>query len=103
MKDLTVDTVKPNDFDISHGLIGSPFRNTEKEIIAKNIIMLSRLNNDKWLSFTWEEYQEKCSHRPTSAEKEILDRFVAGGFLKIEDGIYSIQDKFIATLEKFIR
>ena len=103
MKELTVDAVKPNDFGKSCCLIGSPFRNSEKETVARNIIALSQLNNNVWLSFTWEEYKAKCKHEPTDAEKKVLDFLVEDGFLNIEDEVYSVQNKFIATLSKFIR
>jgi hypothetical protein len=97
------ETVKPSDFETEEHMFNSPFQNTEKEIVARNLILLSKWNDDKWLDFTWEEYREKCEHRVTDGEHSVLNKFVQEGLLSRENGKYSIQDKFIKTLAQFIK
>lgn len=59
---------------------GSPFQNTECEIILSNVIKLQRAANpDEWTPFTWEQYKSFCNHRVTDSEKGVLDAFVNGG------------------------
>ena len=100
---ISTETIMPEDFDVKDHLWDSPFQNCEKETIARNLILLSKWNGNKWLSFTWEEYQEKCKHSVGYSEKGVLDGFVSDGLMKCEDGVYSIQDKFIVTLAQYVK
>ncbi len=94
--------IKPSNLDISRGLVGSLLRNSEKEAVARNLIILSRLNGNEWLEFSWKEYQEKCTHRPSKEELRILGSFVNDGLLKNEDGKFIVCDEFIKSLWKFV-
>jgi hypothetical protein len=54
-----IDTVKPSDINISNDLMGSNFNKYEKEIIAKNIIIISKKNKNKWFEFSFKEYKKR--------------------------------------------
>ncbi|MFA5248691.1 MAG: hypothetical protein WC415_05805 [Patescibacteria group bacterium] len=99
---FTVEAVKPSDFNVKDHFWGSPFQKVEKEVVARNLVLLSKWNENKWLVFTWEEYRQKCRHNVTISEKNVLDGFVEQGLLKCENGVYSIRDQFIITLAQFI-
>jgi len=101
--ELTKENTNPNDFKVGDHLWDSPFQNNEKETIARNIIIISQRNENKWLDFTWEEYQKKSKHNVSAFEKDILDGFVNQGLLKCENGVYSVEEKFIRTLAQFIK
>lgn len=94
--------ISPNDFDVKNRIYDSPFHNSEKETIARNLIILSQLNNNQWLRFTWDEYVSRCTHKVTISEKVILDNFVENQLLSNNDGIYSIEDGFIFVLKEFV-
>ena len=113
---LTKQTVAPNDIDISNYLIGSTLETAERETIAYRIIISSRQNDNRWLDFTWEEYQLKYIRKVANwkerkerevmerrEERKILNEFVQEGLLKCENGIYLIQNAFVQKLEKFVQ
>ena len=93
--------VKPSDF--TTGLIGSEFQNREREIIAGNIIIISQKNNNAWFDFSCADYRAHCGHEVTENERQILDGFVEDGYLDFRDGRYSVNEKFIKTLAKYIK
>ena len=95
--------VRPSNFEVKGHFFESPFKNWEKETVARNIILIPQWNNNEWLEFTWEDYQEKCEHNVTIAEKHIIDEFTKMGLLLLKDGIYSITDFFIEVLKQFIK
>jgi len=95
--------VPPNDFEVKDHLWNSPFQNSEKEIIARNLILLSQWNENQWLEFSWEGYQLLCKHNVTLKEKDVLDWFVSEGLLRFRNEKYSITDHFIWYLRKFIK
>lgn len=95
-------TIKPRNFDISRGLIGSLLMNSEKETVARNIIVLSLANNNEWLDFSWKNYQEKSNHHPSGEELNILKSFVKEGLMNFEDNKFIICDDFIVKLWKFV-
>lgn len=101
-KVLTKKAVSPGDFDVKDHFWDSPFQNVEKETVARNIILLSRWNNNSWLEFSWEDYQKLCKHEVSNKEKEVLDGFVAEKLLSLNDGVYSVNNSFIALLENFV-
>ncbi|MFO0764054.1 MAG: hypothetical protein U0518_04340 [Candidatus Gracilibacteria bacterium] len=60
--------------------MGSEWRNTETEVVARNICFVQRkMNPEKWTLFTWEDYEEHCTHKVTDAEKGVLEALVNGG------------------------
>lgn len=99
---LSKDNIKPNDFKVGDHLWNSPFQNSEKETIARNIILISKWNGNNWLDFTWDEYQKMCKHNVTISEKGVLDGFVSQGLLACKNGVYSVEESFIRTLAQFI-
>jgi hypothetical protein len=99
---LTKQTIRPKNFEVKEHLWDSPFQNCEREIIARNLILISQWNNNEWLTFTWEEYQKRCKHNVGIGEKYILDEFVLRGLLTFHEGVYTIEDYFIWYLSKFI-
>ena len=99
---LTKDTVKPSSIEVKDHLWDSSFQNSEKEMIARNIVLFSQWNEDQWLDFTWEEYGEKCKHSVTASERAVLNGFVGNGLLSCADDVYSVQDSFIPDLAKFV-
>jgi hypothetical protein len=101
-QELTRETVRPDMIDLSGDLMDSPFQDHDLEIVAANIVKLSRENNNTWITFTWEEYQGLCTHTPGYKEKEVIAKFVAMGVLALENGVYSVQDLFLSYLGKFV-
>ena len=95
--------IKPSDIDLKGGLMGSEFCKCEKEVIARNIILIAKNNGDTWFPFTWEEYCAKCTHTPSLEECRILNGFVSDGFLAMKEGRYSVLPTFIQKLGKFIK
>jgi len=79
------------------------FGKTEREIVAANVIIISRENSDKWGPFTWEEYQERCQHGVTIAERGYLNDLVKSEHLKArQDGTYEVTDNFIVAVWKYV-
>ena|SRR6266481_647639 len=97
-----IDQVKPTDINIKSDLMGSEFRNSEKETIAKNIIIFSRKNSDQWLAFTFEQYMKLCGHRITESGRTVLNELVVERVLTCYGGRYKITNSFIAKLFKFV-
>lgn len=93
--------VKPSDF--TTGLMGSKFQNREREVIAGNIIIISKKNNDTWFAFTFEDYGAHCGHKVTEGERTVLNKFVADGYLDLQDEHYSVNEKFVRTLAEYLR
>ncbi len=89
------ETIKPS--DVIKPVMGTPWRNYEKEIVAMNIIKLSRFRNgDEWKPFTWDDYVKFCSHQPTQGEATILDNFARTGYLeKTSEGVYIFTKKIL--------
>ncbi len=94
--------VKPSGIDISNHLIGSNLNNSEKETIARNIILIGQKNGDKWPEITFAQYGELCTHKVTDSEESVLNALVSMGFLSCDNGVYRVLDKFIVTLWDFV-
>ncbi len=94
--------VKPSHIQ-DGGLWDSEWQNTEKEVIARNIVFLSQEIDDVWLEFTWKEYEEMCTHCVSGSEKGVLDDFVEDGYLSRKGAVYKVTGKFIKALFKFIK
>jgi hypothetical protein len=84
--------VKPS--EVCQELMDTVWQNTEKEIVATNILKLSLFHNhDRWVPFTWEEYVAFCSHYVTPAEHAILNDLADTGYLS-----KGLGDKYIFTM-----
>lgn len=100
---FTKATVFPKDLEVGGHLWDSPLQNSEKESIARNIILLSQWNDNRWLEFTWQGYQDRCKHKATEGEKRILDEFVRMGLLAFEGDVYLVRDQFVDLFKQFIK
>jgi len=100
---LTKANVKPKDIETHGHFFGTIWQNTEKETIARNIVLISQWNKNTWLDFTWEQYQAACEHEVTVKEESILDSLVRDGSLTCENGVYSVTDEFVQALEKYLK
>lgn len=96
--------VRPSDFN-NHGLIGSNLRNSEKETLAGNIITISKMNDDNWLEFTFEDYKRFCAPRTNfRGEEAVLNALVKDdGILDKVGEKYSVNENFFRVLAKFIK
>ncbi|MDO8620279.1 MAG: hypothetical protein Q7R64_02940 [bacterium] len=106
----------PGDISTKRDFMGSDFRNSESEAIARNIVIIQKaMNPDAWMPFSFEEYKKRCSHRVTSSDEGVLYAFVHGGrpvagtstildrgYLKVdEEGRYYVTVKFLEIISKF--
>ena len=103
---------KPKDISSDHWFMGSVFRNTECEIILRNIVVLQQTANpDEWTPFSWENYKSFCTHEVDEVERGVLNAFVNGGkpvwntsaylspgWLSFDGEKYSFTDKMIEML-----
>jgi len=97
--------VKPSEIDISNELIGSALNKTEREVVARNIIIICLNSDDTWIPFSWKDYRNLCSHEiaEESMEKNYLDLFVEMKLLSFADEKYQVTDAFIAKLWEFVK
>ncbi len=96
----SLEIIKPS--DVSKPLMGTVWKNSERETIATNIVKLSRFQNgDKWEPFTWEDYVEFCSHTPCGGEKAILEEFARTGYLDKDEETYSFTRKIIGVYMQY--
>ena len=98
----------------------SVFKNTESEIILRNLVVMQKNTNpEQWTPFTWEQYAEfrnsTSEDKCTESERGVLDAFVMGGKpvwnmsahlssgwldFDIETGQYSFTAKMIEMLAR---
>lgn len=97
-------TPKPNEINTSNELMGSDFKKCEIEVIATNIIKIHKARNE-WTDFSWEEYKNRCSHKVSNKELEILNSMVERGYLHFNTDTqkYGVNLKFLSTIDKFRR
>ena len=101
-KGCLVSSVGPKDLDISGQFVGSLLKNSEKETVARNIVILSRRNDNEWLTFAFDDYIKRCARGPCVGEEGVMNALVKDGVLSCADGKYSITDDFIASLWEFV-
>ena len=93
--------IKPS--DVKKSLFNTPWQNSEKETVATNLLKMARAKGDKWVSFSWDDYVEFCSHNPSTGEHTILDEFVRGEYLSKEiNGVYSFEFKIIGVYMQYL-
>ncbi len=99
------DQVKPSGFNIKSHLIGSNLNKSEKETVARNVIVISLRNGDAWFDFTFEDYMDACGRdRSFAGEEACLNDLVhEDGVLTKTGNVYSVNEKFFRTLAKFIK
>ncbi len=92
--------IKPS--DVKGPLMDTVWQNSEREIVATNILKMARFaNDDQWASFTWEGYVDFCSHTPSHGEKAILDEFAENGYLRKENNTYHFELKIIGVYMQY--
>jgi len=97
-------TLKPNDFDTSRRFMDLVWQNCETEIIARNIVLISiQQNGEEWTAFTWERYCQLCTHTVGAGERDILEKLVRGNYLDKVGDQYSVNDRFIAAITKYVK
>ncbi len=109
MTEITLQGIdfKPSDVADDH-FWNSPWQNCEKEMVARNLVKLSRYgNDDEWRPFTWQEYEGFCSHGPSYGESRIFDEFVDTGYLTFvpdevgDYGVFSFTPKMIGVFLQY--
>jgi len=103
MNNVPASAVKPSQIDVSREFFGTSLRNREKEVVARNIVVLAERKGDKWQPFTLAEYDDDCAHDVTKSEHAVIERMATDGYLSCGAGTYTVQDKFIAALEEYVR
>jgi hypothetical protein len=92
----------PSEINTSDGFFDSIWKNAEKEVIARNLVLIAKkVNPDIWTDFTWDSYQEICNHTVSECEKEVIDSLVAGGYLTKKRDTYSFERKFLIAVDEF--
>ena len=76
--------VQPKDIQTAEWYADSVFKNTESEIILRNLVMMQKnINPERWTPFTWEQYAEfrngTSKDKCTESERGVLIAFVKGG------------------------
>ena len=93
---------KPSQFKDCHYFY-SPLSSWKREGVARNIVIMSKKNNDQWFDFSWTDY---CGGKnlPDWEELGILEDFVEEGILsKSPDEKYHVTLKFFSILWRYIK
>lgn len=85
----------PKPSELTGTLMDSPLGKSEFEQIAKNLCVVAKIRGDKWLSFTWTDYTEHCTHHPTDSEHDIIRRFAWDGLLHQDGDKYYFTTKML--------
>mgnify|MGYP000243364080 CR=1 FL=1 len=103
--------ITPSLIDVKRYFVGSSFGKSEKETIARNIVILSQVvayveGNDSWHPFTLEDYiafrEANNPKEPVEwKERGVLSGFVSGGYLEETDAGLQVTDAFIQAVGKF--
>lgn len=99
---MSISMFKPSEVDISNGLCGSDFNNSELETIARNIIIVSKKSGDQWIEFSCEDYQRLCNHQVTAWELWYLNEMKEKGYLDFKGGKFSINRRFLDVVGMFL-
>lgn len=96
--------VKPTDFKVWGGFLGSNLQNREKETVVRNIVIISRENDNRWFDFTFARYKLCCAPRTDfGGEEAILDALVSEDKILDKNGdTYSVNERFFRALATFI-
>lgn len=94
--------VKPSDIKIDKDFMDT-FGDNDIEVIARNIVIISKKNGDQWQPFTFDDYVRLCSHGSACNEQGMLNVMAQKGFLQLQDGKYSVCDVFIGRLAAYLK
>lgn len=95
----------------------SLWQNSETETVARNVCFVQRaMNENKWSPFTFEQYEQHCTHKVTDSERHVLEAMVNGGkphfssrtylqpgYLEKRGDSYVVTEKFINVLQDLIK
>ena len=96
--------IKPSDINASSLFIGSGFRNSESETVARNIVIISRQTVNHWFPFTFEDYKRLSAPKKNfQGEEACLNGLVSQEFLDKNGDSYSVNEKFLIALKMFIK
>lgn len=103
--------IKPSDIDTDRRFFDSKFRNSERETIARNVVILSQVvafasDDDRWLPFSLESYEQlraETSNDPVGfKERSMLANLLDEGYLaKLEDDKLTVTAPFIEVVAQF--
>lgn len=100
MDNLNISSVRPSDFNTGDHFWDSPFRDSNLETLARNIILISVRLGNVWTPFTWEEYRSQCKCQVSLMD---LNTMVNKGYLDFKGNKFSVNDRFIVALKKFMK
>lgn len=95
--------IKPSQISTKDSFVDTVWQNSEKETVARNIVIICRKHNDSWEPFSADEYSLRCGRTNTSKEISILDDFVRDRYLAKNGKKYSVTNNFIAALAKYVK
>jgi hypothetical protein len=105
--------INPSEVDISRRFVGSRFGKREKEMVARNIVVLSQAlafahNDDTWIPFTQEDYAElraATSDVPIHwQETEAMTQLTESGYLDQDElGSITVTDQFLDVVVDFVK
>src|SRR6478735_3093226 len=103
--------IKPSEIDTTRRFMGSSLRNHEKEVVARNIAIMSQViaeakKDDRWHPFSQAEYEgvrTATSDEPVNyVERNVLSQLVETKHLSVgEDGSYSVTNDFLGVMVQF--
>jgi len=101
---ISVNTCHPVDIDSSQGFLCSSLGSSEKELVAWHIVDILRQKNPKeWTEFNRSDYEQSVNRAISRVELEIHNSFVKNEYLRQTDNGYTVTDKFVQALEKYVK
>ncbi|HSX39037.1 MAG TPA: hypothetical protein VLI92_00365 [Candidatus Saccharimonadales bacterium] len=103
LTDLTVTKVKPSQIDTSKLFVGTNFRRTELELVARNIVIMCTQCDDTWIEFDCQFYKKYFGRQHDDfvcGELEMLEHSINA--LTRTNGKYKVNDTFIRNLSEYI-
>ena len=101
-KKVTRADVKPSRINVGDHLYDT-FGNCEREIVAKNIIIVCQRLGDDWRPFTAAEYVATCGHPEARMDIGYLDGFVRDRYMSKVDNAYTVEDTFVQAVAAYIK
>jgi len=95
--------ILPSDINIVGHFWGSDFNNHELETIARSLVVYFQQNGDKWMPFKVSDLPNGDNHLGHWYFKVARYSFAANGFMVESDGVYTVTDKFIEAVSKFMK
>jgi len=103
--------ITPNRIDVSRPFVGSSLQKSEKETIARNIVVISQIiaeakDSDSWHPFSLAEYigvRGATSEEPVGVkERDMLGELATGGYLAAnERGEFAVTEAFLNVVADF--